>query len=234
MQMVILAGGRAKRMGNLTQDTPKSMLPVNGRPFLEHQLELLRQHGITEVVLCVGHLADQIKAYFGDGSRFGMHITYSEEQGRLLGTGGALKMAEPLLEEEFLLMYGDSYLLLDYLRIMADFRRSGKPGMMVAYKNNDYYDCSNCVLEGSLVKVYDKTRKAPEMSYIDAGLSALKRSTLSFFDPGEEAPLEDLYAHLVERKELLAFETDQRFYEIGSKAGIEELEGIFRLGSLQP
>ena len=214
MQIVILAGGLATRLGPLTENTPKSMLLLDGKPFLEHQIELLRQRGITEIVLCVGHLADKIKDYFGDGSRFGISIKYSVERDRLLGTGGALKMAEPLLDEEFLLMYGDSYLLLDYKRIMADFQRSDKPGMMVAYKNMDRYDTSNVALDGNLIKIYDKKQRTPEMVYIDAGLSALKKSALSFFPIGQAAPLEDLYCHLVKRKELLGFETDQRFYEI--------------------
>lgn len=232
MQMVILAGGLASRMGPLTQDMPKSMLQVNGKPFLEHQIELLRQRGITDIVLCVGYLAEQIKDYFGDGDRFGVHITYSEEGEKLLGTGGALKKAEPLLEEDFLLMYGDSYLLLDYAGIMADFRKSDKQGMMVVYRNMDCYDCSNVVLEANLVKLYDKKRKPPDMAHIDAGLSALKKSTLSFFLENEVALLEDLYSHLVQRRELLAFETDQRFYEIGSISGLEELDELSRSGSI--
>ena len=226
MQMVILAGGMATRLGPLTKDTPKCMLCFNGKTFFEHQIELLKKHQVTEIVLCVGHLADKIEAYYGDGSRFGLRIKYSVEQDRLLGTGGALKKAEPLLDEEFLLMYGDSYLLLDYADIMSRFRSSGKPGLMVVYRNLDLYDRSNVTLENDLVKVYDKKRKTPEMMYIDAGLSALKKSALTFLPEGEVCSLEGLFCHLIEEKGLLAYQTKQRFYEIGSPAGLEEFNRL--------
>src|SRR4030042_2339790 len=111
MQMVILAGGLASRLGPLTQDTPKCMLCFHGKTFFEHQIDLLKRHDITDILMCVGHLADKIQEYFGDGSQFGVRLRYSVEKDKLLGTGGALKNAEPLLDNEFLLMYGDSYLL---------------------------------------------------------------------------------------------------------------------------
>ena len=232
MQMVILAGGMATRLGPVTQEIPKSMICFNGKPFLEYQIELLRSSGITDLVLCVGHLCEQIQEYFGDGSRFGVNIKYSIEKDKLLGTGGALKMAEPLLEEEFLLMYGDSFLLLDYQEIMNRFRNSDKQGLMVAYKNDDCYDCSNVVVEDNLVKIYDKKQKTPDMVYIDEGLLALKKPALSLIPEKEVVPLENLLCHLVEQKQLLAFETNQRFYEIGSHAGIEGFEELVREGGV--
>src|SRR5690348_17236437 len=133
MQMAILAGGLATRLRPITETIPKSMVPVQGKPFLEHQIALVRAHGVTDLVLCVGHLYQPIEAYFGDGSRFGLRIRYSVEADRLLGTGGALKQAEPLLEDRFFLMYGDSYLLYDYAEVMA--RARDHEALMVVYHN---------------------------------------------------------------------------------------------------
>jgi len=232
MQMVILVGGLATRLGTLTQDIPKSMICIKGKPFLEYQIDLLKRSHITDIILCVGHKGEQIQTHFGDGSRFGIHIQYSVEQDKLLGTAGALKNASHLLEEEFLLMYGDSYLLLDYPKIMTSFYDSGKLGLMVAYKNSNCHDCSNVILENNLIKVYDKKQQTPDMIYIDEGLSALKKSALNFISEDEAMSLEYLYNRLIEQRELLAFETDQRFYEIGSPAGIEEFSNLVESGDI--
>ena len=123
MQMVILAGGLATRLKSLSIECPKSMLPIEGKPFLEHQVALLRKNGIRNIVLCIGHWGEQIEAYFKEGGRLGVHIQYSKEGSRLLGTGGALKKAAPLLEDAFFVMYGDSYLMLDYAHIEKEFRK---------------------------------------------------------------------------------------------------------------
>ncbi|MFC2067344.1 NDP-sugar synthase [Chloroflexota bacterium] len=113
MQTVILAGGLATRLGDLTKDNPKSMLKILGKPFMEYQLESLRAGGIEDIVICLGHLREQIESYFGDGREHGVNIRYSYED-NLLGTAGALKKAEPLLGDIFFTMYGDSYLFLDF------------------------------------------------------------------------------------------------------------------------
>ena len=232
MQLVLLCGGLAKRMGPLTKDTPKSMLCINEKPFLEYQLELLQRSRITNVVLCVGHLCESIQDHFGNGSHFGLELKYSVEEDQLLGTGGALKKAQPLLEEEFLLMYGDSYLLLDYPGIMTRLRESDKLGLMVVYKNTDLYDSSNIVLEDNLVKVYDKRHRTKEMVYIDEGLSVLRKSALDSIPEAEVVPLEDLFHLLIRQRQLLAYETSQRFYEIGSLSGIKEFGELVRSGEL--
>ena len=232
VQIVILAGGLATRLGHLTEATPKSMIHIGGKPFLQYQLELLVQNGITDVVLCVGHLAHCMEEFFGDGSKFGVDIKYSVEKGGLLGTAGALKNAEPLLADEFLVMYGDSYLLLDYAQIAEHFRRMNRLGMMVVYRNFDRYDSSNTVLGEGLVRIYDKQKRTDDMVYIDEGITALKKCTLEYVPQNELASLEMLYRRLIAQNELAAFETEQRFYEIGSICGLEEFRSLVCEGGI--
>jgi NDP-sugar pyrophosphorylase family protein len=233
MQMVILAGGLATRLRPLTDTIPKSLVVIHRKPFLQYQLELLRRHGITDIILCIGHLGDQIRGYFEDGWRFGVNIRYSQEGERLLGTAGAIKHAEPLLEDIFLLMNGDSFLMLDYRGIMDYFRGFRKLGLMVVYKNCDRYDRSNVVLEGKLVKVYDRKQRTPGMIYIDEGLSVLRKEALELIPEGETVPIEFLYQSLISRGDLLAYETSQRFYEIGSPEGLEEFRQLVASGGIQ-
>jgi len=226
MQAVVLAGGVGTRLKPITEKIPKSMIQIRGKPFLEHQLNLLKNHGISDVVLCVGYLGDKIKEYFGDGRKFGIKLRYSEERGGLLGTAGAIKNAQDLLNDVFFVTYGDAYLILDYQEVMRYFKKFNKLGLMVVYKNFDKYDRSNVVVEGNLVKIYSKKKKAPDMVYIDFGVSMLRKKALNLIPAGKVVDLEELYRELIERKELLAFETDQRFYQIGSPEGLEEFKRI--------
>ena len=224
MQVVILAGGLGTRLRPLTERIPKCLAPVNGRPFLEYQLEMLGRRGVRDVVLCVGYLADQVLEYFGDGLRLGVHIQYSWERDGLRGTAGALKNAEPLLAPEFFVTYGDSYLLLDYRDIMRRFRDGGALGMMVVYRNFDRLEQSNVILEDGRVAAYDKHTRLPGMVYVNAGLSVLRRRALRLVPEAEAVAEDELYRALIARGELAACETQQRFYEIGSRAGLEEFE----------
>ena len=143
MQAVVLAGGLGTRLRPLTQQIPKSLVPVCGRPFIEYQIDLFRTEGVCDLVLCVGHLGHLIEEHLGDGRRFGVRIHYSHEGHRLLGTAGAIKTAEPHLEDVFLVQYGDSYLPVDYRAVMARFRQHDTPGLMVVYRNHDRWDRSN-------------------------------------------------------------------------------------------
>src|SRR3990172_12840536 len=161
MQIVILAGGLGTRLRPITERMPKCMVPVDGKPFLEYQLELFSRQGVRDIVLCVGHLGEAVLEHFGDGSRFGVQIAYSWERQGLLGTAGALKNAEPLLAPEFFVTYGDSYLLLDYREIMRRFREGNALGMMVAYRNHDRWERSNVALREGHVSAYDKTLRLP-------------------------------------------------------------------------
>jgi NDP-sugar pyrophosphorylase family protein len=232
MQMLILAGGLGTRMRPLTRVLPKCMLPLEGKPFLEHQLRLLASRGVRDIVLCLGHLGRQVLDYFGDGHRFGVRISYAWERQGLLGTAGAIRNAEALLDTEFFVAYGDSYLLLDYAGIMRHFRATDALGMMVVYRNEGRLEPSNVVLRDGLVAAYDKTTRLPGMVYVNNGLSVLRRRVLKLIPLGIPFSQEDLYRMLIRRRQLLAHETSQRFYEIGSPHGLDELRGLMRRGAL--
>lgn len=224
MQVAILAGGQATRLMPLTQETPKSMIQIHGRPFLEYQLESLERGGVKDVVLCVGYLGEQIEKYFCDGRKFGAHIEYSYDGDKLLGTAGALKNAERLLEDEFFIMYGDSYLFLDFFVILSYFRKLDKLGLMVVYKNYDQYDTSNVVIDGNLVKKYSKKEKRKDMVYIDYGASVLRKKALELVPPNRVYSLEELFNQMIKQEELLAYEVNKRFYQIGSPEGLAEFQ----------
>jgi MurNAc alpha-1-phosphate uridylyltransferase len=224
VQTVILSGGLATRLRPLTETLPKAMIPVAGRPFIDHQLQLLNRNGIKDVVLCLGYLGEQIEAFVGDGSAWKVRVRYTWEKEQLLGTGGALKLAEPLLDEEFFLTYGDSYLPIDYVEVAEAFSRVSNLGMMVVYKNEDRFERSNVVLDGDLVCNYDKQERTPDMVYIDYGLTALKKEAVKLIPSGTVSALDSLIRSLVEAKQLAAYITTTRFFEIGSWQGIRDLE----------
>jgi MurNAc alpha-1-phosphate uridylyltransferase len=230
MQMVILAGGLATRLRPLTSNIPKSLLKISGRPFLEYQLELLKDYEIREIVLCLGYKGEQIRKYFGDGKKFGVNISYSFDGEKLLGTAGALKKAGKLLDEKFFLLYGDSYLPFDYQKIEEFFNGSDKLSLMVVYKNQNRFDKSNVVIEDQLVKVYNKNFKGANLEYIDAGLSILRKEVLHLVPEDESYDLQGLYKILISQEEMLAYEVKQRFYEIGSFEGLQEFKDLVEKG----
>ena len=219
MQTVILAGGLGTRIQHLTP-LPKAMIPVEGKPFLEYQIEILRKHSLTDIVLCVGHLHEKIEDYFGDGRAFGVSIRYSLEQGTLLGTGGALKKAEPLLDDHFFVMYGDSFLLLDYAGIEKAFQEHPGDGLMVVYRNHNQFDRSNVTLREGFVSGYGY-EGYERKEYIDEGISVLRKDFFKDRDASSVFSLGDILKELIREKKLRAFETLQRFYEIGSEEGLE-------------
>lgn len=224
MQVAILTGGLATRLGPLTKETPKSLINIRGKPFLQYQLEFLKKSGVKDVVLCIGYLGEQIEKYFGDGKEFGINIKYSYDGDKLLGTAGALKNAERLLEDEFIVMYGDSYLFLDFSAVASYFRKFNKLGLMVVYKNTDRYDKSNVVIDGNLVKEYNKKVRTKDMVYIDYGASILRKEALRLVPQDQSYSLEELFSQLIDQKQLLAYEVDKRFYQIGSLEGLHEFE----------
>ncbi len=222
LPVAILAGGLATRLGSITQTIPKALLDVAGKPFVVHQLALLRAAGVQRVVLCVAHLAEQIEAVLGDGRAFGVEVLYSNDGGQLLGTGGALRRALPLLGDSFFVLYGDSYLLCDYAAIERAYRASGKQGLMTVYRNDGEYDASNVqFVDGRLVR-YDKTPGIPGMTHIDWGLGVIAASAFARYPEQGKLDLAVVYQDLLARDQLAAYEVTQRFYEIGSVAGLED------------
>jgi NDP-sugar pyrophosphorylase family protein len=223
MQVAILAGGLATRLGNLTKDQPKSMLKISGKPFLEYQLEILGGAGIKDIVLCVGHLGEQIESFFGNGKQYGVTLRYSIEDSPL-GTAGALKKAQTLLSDPFFTMYGDSYLFVDFTSVMRYFSSKNKLALMTVFKNNNRYDRSNTVVEGKLVKKYSKQERTDDMVYIEYGANLFRKKALELVPENHFYELEDLFPRLIAAKELLAYEVKERFYEIGSPQGLSEFE----------
>lgn len=226
MQIIIMAGGLGTRLGRAYENTPKSLIRIMGKPFLQYQVELLRESGIRNIVLCIGHLGSQVKAYFGSGEKFGVNILYSEEGEKLLGTGGALKKAAPLLEDSFFLMWGDSYLLLDYQHVWRKFIEAPGEGLMVVYRNDNLRVKSNVIVKNGRVVLYDKWKTAPDMVYIDNGLSVFNKSLLEEIPSRRVYAVENIFKKWSEEGRLAAYETEQKFYEIGSLAGLKEFEAL--------
>jgi len=224
MQIVILAGGVASRLRPLTETIPKSMIMVSGKPFLEYQLNLIKDNGIENVVLCVGYRHEQIEEYFGDGSRFGVNITYSYEKEKLLGTGGALKNAEQYLEKDFFIMYGDAYLPINFKAVRKYFLNQNTTACMVVYRNESKYDKSNVIFNNNKVITYDKKKYLPEMEYIDYGLSIVSKKVLDFLPAGVFIDLADFFYDLAVQGNLSGYEVNARFYEIGSFGGIKDFK----------
>lgn len=230
MQCVVLAGGLGTRMRPATEAVPKILLPVAGRPFAAWQLEWLRSQGVTRVVLSVGHLGEQVEAYVGDGSAWGMVVRCVQDGERLLGTGGALThaVAEGAVDEDFFVLYGDSYLQADLGAVARAYRAAGRPALMTVYANDGQWDRSNVRYRGGEIALYDKRRPTPDMGHIDYGLMVLSRRLVDGTGGGPARPgawdLAELLHDLSRQGQLAAFEVTDRFYEIGSPAGLADLE----------
>ena len=224
LPVAILVGGLAVRLRPLTEEIPKALIPINGKPFIAHQLELLKSRGVSEVVICAYYRGKQIEEFAGDGSRFGLNIRYSYDGPEPLGTGGAIRKALPLLGDAFFVLYGDSYLSIDYSAVEYAFTNSGKDALMTVFRNRDLGDSSNVRFEDGRILAYSKVDRTPEMQHIDYGLGAFKRQALETFQENERLDLAKVYQVLLLEGRLAAFEVHQRFYEVGSFEGIRDLE----------
>ena len=228
MPVAILAGGLSTRLRPITETIPKALVDVAGKPFVMRQLEYVQQQGIARVVLCLGHLGKQVEAVVGDGSAFGLQVRYSWDGPRLLGTGGALRKALPLLGEHFFVYYGDAYLPIDFRAIERDFLASGKPALMTVLKNSDQWDKSNVLFVDGRVAEYNKQAPGPEMAYIDYGLGVLSASVFENVPLNQPFDLADIYHELSIRGLLAGREVFERFYEIGSHKGLDETIQYFK------
>jgi NDP-sugar pyrophosphorylase family protein len=226
MTVALLAGGLATRLRPITEKIPKVLVPIAGKPFLEHQLALIRKQGLTRVVLCLGHLGEMVVEQFGDGRAHGMQLEYSFDGAKLLGTGGALKQAMPRLGENFFVLYGDSYLTEPFVPVADFFLRSGRLGLMTVFNNEGKYDTSNVVFGDGEIKVYDKKQRLPEMRHIDYGLSLFNKRAFDGWPDDQPFDLAAVMTRLVERKQMAGWEVKERFFEIGSHEGLEELNRI--------
>jgi NDP-sugar pyrophosphorylase family protein len=226
--VAILAGGLAKRLRPITETIPKALVTVAGAPFLAHQLRLLHSAGLRRVVLCAGYHGEMIEAEMGDGTRFGLQIDYSFDGPRLLGTGGALQRALPLLGPRFFVLYGDSYLPIAYRQVAQAFAKEEKAALMTVYKNEGRWDTSNVQFEAGRILSYDKAQRTPAMRHIDYGLGILRAEALASWPEGEPFDLADLYRRLLSENQLSGYEVTERFYEIGSPEGLAELDAFLR------
>jgi MurNAc alpha-1-phosphate uridylyltransferase len=230
MQVVILAGGLGTRIRSVAGDLPKALLPVAGKPFIEHQLDLLRMHKMMDILLCIGYQGEVLMKHLGDGSSFGVSIAYSQDPpAGLLGTGGALVRALPFLKESFLVLYGDSYLPTDYTAVGHAFRESSACAMMCVYKNDGKWDKSNVRLSGGKIVYYSKNADPAEADHIDYGLSGYRREVIESYS-NQTLPFgaDLIQQDLVGRGEMDAYVVHERFYEIGKPEGLAELDGLLR------
>ena len=226
--VAILAGGFATRLRPATETMPKALLKVAGEPFIIHQLRLLHAAGFNKIVLCLGYLGEQIESLLRDGGSLGLQISYAFDGEKLLGTGGALKQALGQLGDQFVVLYGDSYLPVNYRAIVAAFIGCDKPALMTIFRNEGLWDTSNVSFEAGRIRSYSKKAHTPQMKYIDYGIGVLRAKVFAAFADQKTFDLADLYSHLVQRGQLAGFEVKQRFYEIGSAAGLAELDTFLR------
>lgn len=222
--VVILAGGLATRLYPATLKIPKSLIEVAGKPFIFHQLALLKRQGVSNVILCVGKFGEKIQDYVGDGHYWDLNVDYSYDGETLLGTGGSIKKATPLLPEVFLVLYGDSYLDVDLNPILERFESGGKPALMTVYHNKNKWDKSNILFKNGRVVKYDKKNPIHEMEHLDYGINILRKSIFNEWPDGIPFDLSEVFIKLIEKDEVSAFEVFKRFYEIGSIRGIKETE----------
>ena len=234
MPVALLAGGMATRLRPITERVPKLLVEVAGEPFFSHQLRLLARSGLDHVVVCAGHLGAMIVDRYGDGRDWGVRIEYSFDGERLLGTGGALIRALPLLGDAFYVLYGDSYLPVDYLAVGRAFLASGKAGLMTVYRNEGRFDTSNVWFEDGVIRRYDKKALLPQMRHIDYGLGVLRAEALAPWPRDTVVDLADVYTRLVSEGRLAGHLMPERFHEIGSHEGLRDLEALLGAGRPPP
>jgi NDP-sugar pyrophosphorylase family protein len=226
--VVILAGGLATRLFPATKTLPKSLIEIAGKPFIHHQLALLKEKGITRVVLCVGYLGEMIEKYVGNGSHWGLEVRYSYDGNVQLGTGGAVKNALSLLPDTFFILYGDSYLDIDYNVVIERFYDEGLPVLMTIYRNQNAFDSSNILMKGCRILKYNKKSRDPAMEYIDYGFIVIYKEVFFQYQVNEPFDLSQVLSRMADSGQVAAFEVEKRFYEIGSTQGISETKEYIR------
>ena len=228
LPVVILAGGLATRLYPVTLTIPKSLIEINNRPFIDHQLELLKEKGISQVILCVGNLGEMIEAHVGKRTQSGLEVQYSYDGEVLLGTGGAIKRASDLLPDTFIITYGDSYLDIDIGSVVQAFHTADLPVLMTVYQNRNEFDVSNIIVKDEIVVRYDKKDRDSAMEYIDFGLIMIQKNVFDLYPSDEPFDLSLVLSRMAAGGKVAAFDVMKRFYEIGSVQGIKETEEYIR------
>jgi NDP-sugar pyrophosphorylase family protein len=224
--VIILAGGLATRLRPITEKIPKALVDVGKQPFIEHQLNLLKSHGIQEVIISTWYKGEMIRELVGDGKRYGINVQYVFDGDTPLGTGGAVRKALPLLDRPFFVLYGDSYLPCTYSDIQSHFDAHEQSGLMTVYRNEGKWDTSNVEMINGKILSYDKKKRTPRMEFIDYGLGLFKPEVFASLPKDQPIDLAEIYQELLINHDLLAYEVKQRFYEIGSFEGLRELDDL--------
>lgn len=227
--VVILAGGLATRLRPLSTNVPKSLIPIYEKPFIFYQLELLSKNKINKVHVCLGYLGEMVEEVINE-SVFAkkMKITFSYDGTKSLGTGGAIKNALNYLDDIFFVIYGDSYLNIDFIDVLDFFNKNSNidEGLMTVYKNNSQYDTSNVVFADNKIIKYSKTDLSNKMNYIDYGLGIFRKSFFDNYDSIKQFDLSEIYEYLSKKSKLIAYESSSRFYEIGSFDGLKDFKNL--------
>jgi NDP-sugar pyrophosphorylase family protein len=230
MQVVIVAGGLGTRLGSLTADCPKVLLPVAGRPFLDIVLDQLVEQGVASVHLCLGHYADRVIEYLH--SRSGCpEVTVSTEP-TALGTAGCLQHALPWLDRRFTVLLGDTYTPVSYADIMRAHARSTQPALMVVLRNRDALETSNVVVRDGRVVTYNKQATPGTYEYVDYGVAVFERVLIEALPTRRFVDLSEIFGPLIAAGQLAAHEVAARFWEIGSYRGYAELDTYIRAAGL--
>ena len=225
--VAILAGGLAKRLKKNTFNKPKALIDIAGKPFISRQLSYLSNQNIKDIVICTAHLGNQIKDYVGDGSKYNLKVSYSDDGDKLLGTGGSLKKASRILGENFFILYGDSFLPINFSLVEKAYFRQKKPALMTVFKNNDHGDKSNVYFKNKCV-LYNKKNPQKNMNYIDYGLNVVKGSIFYNFPTNKMFDLSDVFEDLSNKSLLAGLKIYDRFYEIGSINGLNDTIDFFK------
>ena len=227
LSLAILVGGLSKRLGQKTENNPKALIDIAGKPFISRQLSYLSNQNIKDIVICTAHLGNQIKDYVGDGSRFNLKVSYSDDGDKLLGTGGSIKKASQILGENFFILYGDSFLPINFSLVEKAYFYQKKPALMTVFKNNGFWDKSNAYFENKSV-LYNKKNPQKNMNYIDYGLNVVKGSIFYNFPTNKMFDLSDVFEDLSNKSLLAGLEIYDRFYEIGSINGLNDTIDFFK------
>jgi histidinol-phosphate phosphatase family protein len=237
MQVVIMAGGRGTRLGEHARTIPKPMVTIGGQPNLEHQVLLAARHGFTSVLFLVSHLADRIEAHFGDGRRFGVEISYCAEDPPL-GPAGALRHAAELLQDRFLVLYGDVFVDCDLARVWTDHANHHALASLVVHPNDHPYD-SDLVetdAEGWITAIHPKSR--PQNLYlanmVNAGVVVIERKILASIPPGQHLDLaSEIFPTLArEGRSLWAYRSAEYFKDFGTPERLARVRSDFETGKI--
>jgi len=227
LTVAILAGGKGTRLLSIAKTQPKALIKVLGKPFIFYQLYYLQKQGIKKVVICIGHMGEMIQSAVGDGSKFNLKISYSSDGSKLLGTGGAIKKALPRLGDEFFILYGDTFLPINFNLVQEAYFSDNYPLLMTVLKNNGRWDRSNVLLKKNNLVDYNKQKSTNSMHYIDYGLSIISADIFKNYDQNSYIDLSEIYEELSKYNKIKALEVFERFYEIGTPKSLLETEKYF-------